>query len=124
MSNIQTKKCSKCNKEKYISEFYKIKRGKYGVRSICKLCSNSYIKIYRQENNKDIKKRRKKYRETHKKEIKEYNKTYKQEHKKETSKYNKKYRMENKINIANYQRERRKNDNIYKLSINILFIPL
>jgi hypothetical protein len=38
---MQTKRCTTCGEEKELSEFYKQKRGKYGVSSICILCEKS-----------------------------------------------------------------------------------
>lgn len=38
---MQTKICTKCNQEKEIKDFYKLKRGKYGVESVCILCKKS-----------------------------------------------------------------------------------
>jgi hypothetical protein len=35
---MQTKVCSKCGKEKPLSEFHKDKQGKFGVRNHCKFC--------------------------------------------------------------------------------------
>ena len=35
---MQTKTCTKCNVEKALTEFYKDKDGKYGVKSRCKEC--------------------------------------------------------------------------------------
>lgn len=39
------KTCSICNEEKSLSEFHKDSRGKSGVRSECKICSNKNKKI-------------------------------------------------------------------------------
>ena len=39
--------CTKCGKEKPITEFYKKKNGKYGVQSVCKKCQSEYGKQYR-----------------------------------------------------------------------------
>ncbi|GAB4000773.1 hypothetical protein GCM10028807_54710 [Spirosoma daeguense] len=50
-----TKTCSKCSYEKLLTEFHKQKRGKYGVRSICKTCSANHRKEYC--SNPEIKKR-------------------------------------------------------------------
>ena len=52
MSNITiiTKKCSKCEKIKTMSEFHKKQMGKYGISSICKECSSKYFKDYRKLN--------------------------------------------------------------------------
>jgi len=37
-----TKKCSKCGEEKSINEFCRDKNGKFGVRSLCKVCERKY----------------------------------------------------------------------------------
>ena len=44
MSDI-TKACTKCKIEKDLNEFFKMKKGKYGVRSVCKECG---IKMHRE----------------------------------------------------------------------------
>ena len=54
---MKTKICTKCNKRKPLSKFYKSKFGKYGVYSICKKCCS---KIY-QKNKQKIQKRQTKY---------------------------------------------------------------
>ena len=41
-----TKLCSKCGKEKELTEFYKKVSGKYGVEGHCKICRNITIKLY------------------------------------------------------------------------------
>lgn len=41
------KRCTSCQQEKPITDFYKDSHGKYGVKSICKLCSSEKYK-YRQ----------------------------------------------------------------------------
>ena len=43
---MQIKKCSEYKEEKYLSEFYKEKKGKYGVRGKCKKCLNIKAKQY------------------------------------------------------------------------------
>src|SRR3989304_3029892 len=43
---IQTKKCSKCRAEKSLGNFWKRERGKFGVDSVCKECSNKIKKEY------------------------------------------------------------------------------
>lgn len=84
---MQTKTCTKCKIEKSITEFSKKKLGKYGVRSICKTC----VRLYRQEN---------------KKQIYEYNKSYRNNNLK-LSKYMEKYRQENKSHAAEHQKKYR-----------------
>lgn len=41
-----TKRCTRCETEKTLSEFSKQKAGKFGVSSWCKVCSNEYGKDY------------------------------------------------------------------------------
>jgi len=104
MPNI--KKCSKCGVEKSISEFYKDKRGKYGVRSQCKECLLQQQKEYDKE---------------HKEERKEYDKEHKEERKKYTKEYNKQYhaKPEIKIKINKRYNNRRASDPIFRLKDNI-----
>ena len=40
------KTCTKCNKEKPLSEFHREKNGKYGVRAECKECANQRHSAY------------------------------------------------------------------------------
>lgn len=48
---MKLKKCSRCNIEKPVSEFYKRKHGsKDGLMSLCKCCKNKKTKIYREKN--------------------------------------------------------------------------
>ena len=60
---MQTKTCTKCNVEKALTEFYKDKKGKYGVRSDCKDCAKSWKKEHYQlpgvkERYREIKRKR------------------------------------------------------------------
>mgnify|MGYP007044033886 CR=1 FL=1 len=71
---MQTKTCTKCGQEKEITEFYKSKGGKFGVRSDCKLCHKELQKEYKQR--PEVKERKKEYDQTP--EIKEYQKEYRQ----------------------------------------------
>jgi hypothetical protein len=42
-ADIEPKKqCSKCGVEKPVSEFYAVKRGRFGRRPDCKSCHNAY----------------------------------------------------------------------------------
>lgn len=56
-----TKICTKCKKEKPLSEFNKQKGGKYGVRGQCKKCFHKYVKSYRDRNKKRNRKKVKAY---------------------------------------------------------------
>ena len=56
-----TKSCTKCGKEKPLSEFCKEKGGKDGIRSHCKVCRNKYHKKHQLENKAEIDLRHKKH---------------------------------------------------------------
>jgi len=107
--------CSKCKEKKELSEFYKHKTLKYGVRSECIQCTKEYNKSRREKRkeyekeynlkNKDkIKDRNKKYYKNHINEIKEYRKKYYQENKEIFKEYKRKWYQENK----EYSREKTK----------------
>ena len=118
-----TRVCSKCGKEKSVSEFYKHKGCKYGVRSVCKECDKEYKKEYGEnnkeyykeyyENNKDkIKEQNKEYRENNKEYYKEYYennkehyKEYRENNKDKIKEYHKEYRENNKDKIKEQQKE-------------------
>jgi len=53
------KKCSNCGELKPFSEFHKHPKGKYGVRSQCKICRKEYYEV----NKEKIKEQQKEYRE-------------------------------------------------------------
>lgn len=58
--------CTKCRIPKHIDEFYKDKRGKFGVVAVCKTCAELYNKIRYVANKKVISAKAKVYREKHK----------------------------------------------------------
>lgn len=86
------KKCSKCGRLLVAStdNFSKQKKGKYGIRAVCKEC----VKIYS-----------KKHYEEYKEENREYAKNYYHKHKEERTNYNKKYNEEHKEELAEYYKE-------------------
>lgn len=60
------KYCKYCNTTKPLSEFYKKKSGKFGVKAECKSCSNIYEKQRWQKNkHKPITEKRIQYRKQH-----------------------------------------------------------
>ena len=93
------KKCSKCGKYKPLRDFNKRKRGKYGVRSECRICQNEGSIEYRQNNSEAISQRNKKYRENNKEKIATYHKERYQNNKKQISDYHKKYYQINREEI-------------------------
>lgn len=76
------KKCSKCGRWLVASKvnFYKQKRGKYGLRTQCKKCVSAYDKEqkkkYYEENKEDERRRSKKRYEENKEEILRQKKKY------------------------------------------------
>jgi 5-methylcytosine-specific restriction endonuclease McrA len=84
------KVCSKCKESKSLDQFYKSKKDKYGVTSICKECSKRIVREY-YSNNKD--KRSK------------YQKEYYSNNKDKRSKYMKEYHNNNKNRISKQQKE-------------------
>jgi hypothetical protein len=88
------KKCTKCGEWKLVSEFYKYKWSKDGLKSQCKMCDKKYY-----ENNKEkIKEQQKEYRENNKEKIKEYY----ENNKEKILKQKKDYYENNKEKIKDY----------------------
>lgn len=68
---MNTKICTKCKKEKPLTEFHKNKNAFLGVGSSCKVCRKQYtkeyvIKKYREANKDEIKRTRIKYENSRK----------------------------------------------------------
>ena len=99
---MQTKICTKCKEEKPISEFVKNKKGKYGVRSVCKNCTKKIMKKY----NGKYKEQQKQYRQDNKEKIKEYHQ------KLEVKEQQKQYYQNNKEEILKQQKQDRKNNKL------------
>lgn len=54
--NRKIKHCTKCGKDKLLTDFYKDTAKKDGLRNECKVCKNKADKIYREKNQKVLKK--------------------------------------------------------------------
>ena len=100
----KSKKCTKCGEEKFLSEFYEHENGKYGVRSICKIC----LKSYQQANSDKLKAYQKAYDKANSDKIKAYQKAYKQTNsdkfKAYKKAYNKAYNKANPDKFKAYQK--------------------
>jgi len=103
---MQTKRCNKCGEVKPVSEYYKKKWRKCGVRSECKLCTSKMNKKFRQENPEYFKKHyqenleyyrehKKEYYQENREAISEKNKEYYKDNRKCRLEYSKKYYQEN-----------------------------
>lgn len=73
---INTKQCSNCKEVKPVTEFYKDKKSKYGLRCSCKSCDRLQKKQYRKANKKKLTERNKQYYEANKERLLEYRKQY------------------------------------------------
>jgi hypothetical protein len=89
---MKTKICTKCGIKKEISEFHKLKNGKFGVHSTCKSCRNQYMKDYQKENKEQIKK----YMKEHRSERNHNKKIWDKEHLTERRMYKEKNREKSK----------------------------
>lgn len=89
------KTCSNCGETKELSEFHRDKRGKFGVRSICRVCTSLYIKKYYQNNKEKRLKYKKEYYKNNRKELIEYNKKYRQNNKEKLAEHKKEYQQKN-----------------------------
>lgn len=143
---MKTKICTKCKKEFPATEeyFHKCKKGKFGLKSVCKGCRNKdrhlryennkekvieQCKLYRQENKTKIAEHKKQYfkenktwllahtkiyKNNNKEIIKEKNKRYREENKKLILIRCKIYRMNNKDKIHKYYQENKDKISDYK----------
>ena len=97
------KKCTTCGEWLVANtdNFGKDKRGKFGLKSQCKVCKKEYNKEYREKNKEYIKEYDKEYREKNKEYFKEKNKEYYKEHRE----YYKKYKEKNKEYFKEYNKK-------------------
>ncbi len=120
------KKCTKCNIEKDLDKFGRLKRGKNGYRAECKECVKEYrlknsehIIEYRRQyniNNRDYKKL---YRLRNIEKIKEQDRVYRLNNKEKHKEWLINNKDKVRINTNKYQKNRKKIDVLFKLSSNI-----
>ncbi len=132
------KVCTKCKVEKELTDFYKDKSKKDGLRRECKSCRKERNKEYHQANKERIKERRKEYfkeywqankerakeyRQANKEKINKRHKEYYQANKEKRKERDKEYYQANKERISEsrkkYQRERKKTDPLFKMCGNL-----
>ena len=104
---METKICTKCNKEfpATIDFFSKCKKGKYGLNSTCKECRSEYNKQWFQNNKERKNECKKKWREENKEKHNEWTKQYCETNKEYISKQKKQYREKNKEHISEQKKE-------------------
>lgn len=124
------KKCSKCNEEKDLSEFYKRKSAKDGRRSSCISCEkkykddnsdklNQYFKERRLFKKDELKKKASEYYLNNKEIIKERSAKYYENNKDAKLEYQRQYQQSNRNRRNIYLIERRQNDPLFKLITNV-----
>ena len=77
-----TKICNKCSEEKQLSEYGKCEGGKYGLRAVCKICSNTIQSERRKNNLEKYATWARRYRDEKKEKYNSYDSKYRKEYKK------------------------------------------
>lgn len=129
--NENEKQCRSCKEIKEVTEFYKDRKFKDGLSSICKICNYKKSRIYIENNKEKVSKRKKQYSVKNKAKIKAnqkiwYNNNkhkhrntcaiYAEKNKEKILEYTKKWREKNKERLNDYYLIYRKN-NIEKYRI-------
>ncbi len=107
---METKKCSKCECDKELSEFFKSKRNKDGVRSQCKICESKSNNLRESK----YRKLRKKYRQTET--YKQIKRDYYQNNKEKILSENANWRQTFKGRLLSYKRAAKKRNIEWLLS--------
>jgi hypothetical protein len=110
----RTKKCTKCNKNKLFSDFWK-GNDQFNLQYKCKSC----IKKYAKKNKKKISKYKKQWYIDNIDKKKVYDLKYLEKNREIINKKAKRYREKNKKKISKYFSNRLKNDPIYRLKKNL-----
>lgn len=120
---MNTKICTKCGKEKPLTDFGKSKNAKDGLNYWCKECTkqNSKKNYQKIKDSPETKEKRRKYYLEHQEKMLLYSKRYGEEHKEKQQQYNKDYYNAHKqyFNEYNkkYRKNRRKNDEVYQYKL-------
>jgi len=117
---IESKVCSRCNKELLLSEFNKDQSKKDGLQVWCRTCQAEYKKLWKKENPDKVKHEKKKYRIAHPEAFKkwvennkEYFKQYMKEYYGDSEKRsviltrNRKWKKENRDKVKLNKRQRK-----------------
>lgn len=109
------KVCSKCEQEKTIMEFEKVKLNKDGYSGRCRECINDARREHYKKNRERLANRQKVYYHNNKEKVLSYVKRYNKNNKERKRKYDEGYRAANKQSIKNknkayYQKNKEKRD--------------
>ena len=116
------KKCTKCNVDKPLNEFYKHKTHKDGLKHKCKECLKKFQKNYRQKNKDKIREYSKQWKKDnpeYQKQWSKKNKTYNKVNKEKKYQANKKWYKENKEYHNKWIKQRRLTDIEFRLRHNL-----
>lgn len=100
---MRLKKCSQCNQELPISDFYKWKYSKDGLRSECKACSKLNNKQYYDANKQQIIDNVARYTESHRDQVKQYQHEYAKNNSEILKNYYKERGMDKKRKVDTYK---------------------
>lgn len=101
---MKTKKCSKCEKRKSLSEFYKEKNSYDGLQKYCKNCQKEYQRKWNCQNKEKRRAYSWKWRRNNKEKHRAISNRWYKNNKKKKAKYLKKWRKENREAIRKYFR--------------------
>lgn len=102
---MQTKVCTKCGEEKEITEFHKQKRGKFGVRRVCKVCQLYYKRHYYKNNREDILESQRYYYKNNREDRLKYGRNYYKNNREDRLRYGKNYYKNNREGKLKYNRD-------------------
>ena len=114
-----TKICSKCSKEKELSDFGKDSSRTNGVSYLCKECLLIKSNEYRKKNREKVLQSYKLYNNVNKESIKRKRKIRDEINSGKIKEYRKKYNCENRDYYNNWEKNKRKTDILFKLSGNM-----
>ena len=100
---MRLKKCSRCNQELPINEFYNWKHGKDGLRSECKACSKLNNQQYYNDNRQQVLEHVYTYTELNKDKIRQYQHEYYQNNSDQLKDYYKDRSMDKKREVDSYK---------------------
>lgn len=94
--------CSKCWEYKLPTEFSKMSKNKFWVRTVCRICDSEYGKLWRANNHDKHLNASREYHEKHREHDREYNRKYRQLHKEARNKSEAKYPERKKARRTTY----------------------
>ena len=99
-----TKLCSKCKINKLVSEFYRSRKGKFGVGEACKICTNKRVEQWREKNYKKIQVQHKLWYQKNTQKVSNYAKLYRILHPKRVKTIKNKWRKNNLDKVRKIQK--------------------